>query len=92
LRDERRRIKINAYNSLADIDANTSDLDPRLTNSIKLLMEVAEHDLDGFVRSSAERSLMLFENGIKELVSNPTKIDIKLREKEKFCYNYLSLY
>jgi hypothetical protein len=34
LRDEIRRIKINAYNSLADIDANTSDLDPRLTNSI----------------------------------------------------------
>ena len=83
LLDERRRIKINACNSLTNIDAKTSDLDPRLTNSIKLLKDVAEHDLDGFVRSRAERSLNVVREWIKELVSNPPKIDIKLREKRE---------
>ena len=46
-------------------------------------MDVAEHDLDGFMRSHTKRSLNVVREWIKELVSNPTKMDIKLREKRE---------
>ncbi|MER5174319.1 MAG: M1 family metallopeptidase [Candidatus Nitrosocosmicus sp.] len=88
--DKRRRIKITACSSLADTDAKTSTLEPRLIHSIKFLVDVAEHDLDGFVRSHAERSASTIREWVKELASNPPKIDIKLREKVNFPYNPFS--
>jgi aminopeptidase N len=83
LHDERQRVKINACTSLADADAKTSTLDSRLMLSVDSLVDVAEHDLDGFVRSQSERSANVIREWIKELASHPPKIDIKLREKRE---------
>lgn len=83
LQDERQRVKINACTSLADTDAKTSTLDSRLLLSVDSLVDVAKHDLDGFVRSQSERSANVIREWIKELASHPPKIDIKLREKRE---------
>lgn len=83
LHDERQRVKMNACASLEDTDAKPSKLDLRLMLSIESLVDVAEHDLDGFVRSQSERSANVIREWIKELASNPPKIDVKLREKRE---------
>jgi len=83
LHDERQRVKMNACASLEDTDAKPSKLDSRLMQSIESLVDVAEHDLDGFVRSQSERSANVIREWIKELASNPPKIDVKLREKRE---------
>lgn len=83
LQDERQRVKINACTSLADTDAKTSTLDSCLVLSVESLVDVAEHDLDGFVRSQSERSANVIREWVKELASNPPNIDIKLREKRE---------
>ena len=54
LYDKRRKIRINACKSLSDTDSKPSTFEPRLMNSIKFLIDVVEHDLDGFARSQAE--------------------------------------
>jgi aminopeptidase N len=84
LQDQRRRIKINACTALADIDSKMLTLDPRLVESIKALVDVAEHDLDGFVRRPAERCANIIREWIKELTSKPPKLGIKLRERREF--------
>jgi aminopeptidase N len=84
LQDERQRVKMNACTSLADTDAKPCKLDSRLMLSVESLVDVAEHDLDGFVRSQSERSANVIREWIKELASNPPKIDAKLREKKIF--------
>ena len=83
LHDERQRVKMNACASLEDKDAKPSKLDSRLMLSVESLVDVAEHDLDGFVRSQCERSANVIREWIKELASNPPKIDVKLREKRE---------
>jgi aminopeptidase N len=83
LQDERQRVKMNACTSLADTDAKPSKLDSRLVLSVESLVDVAEHDLDGFVRPRSERSANVIREWIKELASNPPKIDVKLREKRE---------
>jgi len=88
LYDDRRRIKVNACSALADIDAKPSTLDPRLIQSIKALSDVAEHDLDGFVRRPAERCANIIREWIKEMTSKPPQLDIKLREKREFVTRF----
>lgn len=81
LKDKRRKIKINALHALADEEAKfTNIIDPRVIQSIDELIDVAEHDLDGFVRRHAERSLNVIRGWINEWSVKPQKIDIRLRE------------
>ncbi len=51
------------------LNAKKSTLESRLIQSIKLLVDVAEYDIDGFVRSNAERSA----NSIREWVKDDIK-------------------
>jgi aminopeptidase N len=88
LYDDRRRIKVNACSALIDIDAKPSTLEPRLIDSIKSLTDVAEHDLDGFVRRPAERCANIIREWIKEMTSTPPQLDIKLREKREVVGRY----
>ena len=88
LYDNRRRIKVNACSALVDIDSKPSTLEPRLIDSIKSLTDVAEHDLDGFVRRPAERCVNIIREWIKEMTSKPPQMDIKLREKREIVARY----
>jgi aminopeptidase N len=85
LKDNRRRIKINACLALADDDAKfdtsaTTGPDRRIYESIDALVYVAEHDIDGFVRRNAEASVNVLREWIKEWASKPPTLDIKIRE------------
>jgi aminopeptidase N len=81
LKDNRRRIKINACLALADDDAKfDSAPDMRIFDSIDALIYVAEHDLDGFVRRNAEASVNVLREWVKEWSSKAPTIGIKIRE------------
>jgi aminopeptidase N len=81
LRDNRRRIKINACLALADADAKfDSAPDRRIYESLDALIYVAEHDIDGFVRRNAEASVNVLREWVKEWSSKAPTIDIKVRE------------
>jgi len=88
LKDDRRRIKINACLALADDEAKfdtiTEKPDRRIYESIEALIFVAEHDIDGFVRRNAEASVNVLKEWIKEWIkewsSKPPTLDIKIRE------------
>jgi aminopeptidase N len=86
LNDKRRRIKINAASSLVDPDALGTVPDQKNFKTIKALTSVVQHDVDGFVRKSVERSLYVVRDHLTKWIDNPPKIefvrkDIK-REKE----------
>ncbi|HEX6671246.1 MAG TPA: M1 family aminopeptidase, partial [Nitrososphaeraceae archaeon] len=66
LKDERRRVKINACRALADKDGKEIELNERITKSIAALRLVAEEDVDGFVRRNAEVNLNLIREWLKE--------------------------
>ncbi len=85
LKDNRRRIKINACLALADDEAKfdtsaTTGPDRRIYESMDALIYVAEHDIDGFVRRNAEASVNVLREWIKEWSSKPPTLDIKIRE------------
>lgn len=84
LKDDRRRIKINACLALADdaakFDTTVDKPDRRIYESIDALIFVAEHDIDGFVRRNAEASVNVLREWIKEWSSNPPTLDIKIRK------------
>ncbi len=86
LKDDRRRLKINACLALVDDKANfdalttTTRLDRRIYEAIDALIYVAEHDIDGFVRRNAEARVNMLREWIKEWSSKPPKLDIKIRE------------
>lgn len=76
LRDERRKIKMNACEALSDKDARFATLpDKRIYESIRLLIEVAKEDLDGFVRRKAETSANRIREWIHSWSSSPLSID-----------------
>jgi Peptidase M1 N-terminal domain/Peptidase family M1 domain len=54
LKDKRRKIKINACKALTDKDAKPPRINCKWLEVIELLIQVAETDLDGFVRREAE--------------------------------------
>jgi aminopeptidase N len=81
LTDKRRSIKINACTALADPDAVGSKPDGMVIETIDALISVSEHDVDGFVRTKAERTLNVLREWIKEWSNKPPLIELKLREK-----------
>ena len=80
LKDERRRVKINACTALADKDGKVTELNERITKSIAALRLVAEEDVDGFVRRNAEVNLNLIREWLKEWTNTPPKLEIKIRK------------
>ena len=81
LKDERRRIKINACTALADKDAKVTKPNDRITKSIDALQSVAEEDVDGFVRRNAEVNLNLIREWMKEWTDVIPKLEIKIRKE-----------
>ena len=78
LKDERRKIKMNACEALSDEDAKFSKFPDNMTfESIQLLVEIAREDLDGFVRRKAETSANHIREWIHSWSSNPLFIDEK---------------
>jgi aminopeptidase N len=87
LKDERRRVKINASIALADKDAKVTELNERITKSIKALKIVAEEDVDGFVRRNAEINLNLIREWLKEWTNKPPVLEIKVRKEPTSIQN-----
>jgi len=81
LKDERRRVKINACTALADKDAKVTEPNERITKSIEALQSVAEEDIDGFVRRNAEVNLNLIREWLKEWTDRPPTLKIKIRKE-----------
>src|SRR5215213_4106169 len=81
LKDERRRVKINACTALADKDAKVTEPNERITKSIEALQSVAEEDIDGFVRRNAEVNLNLIREWLKEWTDRPPTLEIKIRKE-----------
>jgi aminopeptidase N len=81
LKDERRRVKINACTALADKDAKVTKLNERIVKSIEALQLVAEEDVDGFVRRNAEVNLNLIREWLKEWTDTAPKLEIKIRKE-----------
>lgn len=76
LRDERRKIKMNACDALSDEDAKFTDFPDNITyESIRVLAEIAKEDLDGFVRRKAETSANRIREWIHTWSSRPLSID-----------------
>ena len=87
LKDERRRVKINACRALADKDGKVIELNERITKSIAALRLVAEEDVDGFVRRNAEVNLNLIREWLKEWTNTPPKLEIKIRKNREVIVN-----
>ncbi len=87
LKDERRRVKINACTALADKDGKLTELNERITKSIAALRLVAEEDVDGFVRRNAEVNLNLIREWLKEWTNTPPKLEIKIRKNLEVIVN-----
>ncbi|MDN5844804.1 MAG: hypothetical protein L0H53_00845 [Candidatus Nitrosocosmicus sp.] len=76
LRDERRKIKINACSALADEDGKFHTIpDKRTYETIEILIDVAKNDLDGFVKRKAEHSANIVRGWIKDWASKPLLIN-----------------
>ena len=81
LKDERRRVKINACTALADKDAKVTKPNERIIKSIEALQVVAEENVDGFVRRNAEVNLNLIREWLKEWTDTPPTLEIKIRKE-----------
>src|ERR671910_463423 len=81
LKDRRRKIKINACTALADDNSKFSTtIDPKIIQVINALIDVAQYDIDGFVRRRAETSLNIIRERINEWSAKPQELAIKIRE------------
>ncbi|WP_144731600.1 M1 family metallopeptidase [Candidatus Nitrosocosmicus arcticus] len=79
LRDDRRKIKMNACTALSDDDAKFDIFpDKRTYDSIEELITIARSDKDGFVRRKAEVSANIIRQWIAKWANKPLKIDTKL--------------
>jgi aminopeptidase N len=66
---------------LADDNAKFSTtIDPKILQIINALIDVAQYDIDGFVRRRAETSLNIIRERINEWSAKPHELDIKIRE------------
>jgi aminopeptidase N len=76
LRDDRRKIKINACSALADEDGKFHTIPDKITyETIEVLIDVARNDLDGFVRRKAEHSANIIREWINDWARKPLLID-----------------
>jgi hypothetical protein len=80
LKDESRRIKRNACTALADPDSKIIEPSERIIKSIDKLKKLAEEDLDGFVRRTAEVSLNVIRGWLKEWTDKEPRLDIQVRK------------
>ena len=81
LKDERRRVKINACTALDDKDAKVTEPNERIIKSIEALQSVAEEDVDCFVRRNAEVNLNFIREWLKEWTDKPPTLEIKIRKE-----------
>jgi hypothetical protein len=66
---------------LADDNAKFgTKIDPKIFQVINALIDVAQYDIDGFVRRRAETSLNIIRERINEWSANPQELAIKIRE------------
>jgi len=78
LKDERRKIKMNACEALSDEYAKFTKFPNKITyESIQLLVELAREDLDGFVRRKAETSANHIREWIHSWSGTPLLIEDK---------------
>jgi len=76
LRDDRRKIKINACSALADKDGRFHTIpDKRTYETIQALIDVAKNDMDGFVRRKAEHSANIVREWIHTWASKPLLVN-----------------
>ena len=76
LRDDRRKIKINACAALSDEDAKFDTIpDKRTYETIEVLIDIAKNDLDGFVRRKAEHSANIIREWIEAWANKPLIIN-----------------
>jgi len=80
LKDDRRKIKINACSALADEDGRFHTIpDKRTYETIEVLIDVAKNDLDGFVRRKAEHSVNIVREWIYTWANKPLLINSESR-------------
>ena len=79
LKDDSRRIKRNACSALADPDSKIIEPNESIVKRIEELKKVAEEDVDGFVRRTAEFSLNVIRGWMKEWTEKEPILNIKLR-------------
>ncbi len=78
LRDDRRKIKINACTALSDDDSKFDTIpEKRIYESIDELINIARTDIDGFVRRKAEVSANILREWIAVWANKPLIIDSK---------------
>src|SRR4029078_11600989 len=76
LKDDRRKIKINACAALSDKDSRFHSIpDKRTYETIEVLIDVAKNDLDGSVRRKAEHSANIVREWIHAWASKPLLIN-----------------
>ncbi len=76
LKDDRRKIKLNACSALSDKVGRFHTIpDKRTYETIEVLIDVAKNDLDGFVRRKAEHSANIVREWIHTWASKPLLIN-----------------
>jgi aminopeptidase N len=84
LKDDRRKIKINACTAISDDDAKFDTIpNKRIYESIDELINIARTDIDGFVRRKAEVSANILREWIAAWANKPLIIDPKSDIKNK---------
>lgn len=84
LRNERRRIKINACEALSDESAKFLDLpDYRTIGTLESMIEVARTDVDGFVRRKAEVCANTIKDWVVDWAKKPLVIDSPAYSQKK---------
>ena len=82
LRDDRRKIKINACAAISDDDAKFDTIpNKRIYESIDELIDIARTDIDGFVRRKAEVSANVLREWIAAWANKPLVIEDKTDTK-----------
>ena len=76
IKDDRRKIKLNACAALSDKDSRFNSIpDKRTYETIEVLIDVAKNDLDGFVRRKAEHSANIVREWIHAWATKPLLIN-----------------
>ena len=78
LRDDRRKIRMNACTAISDDDAKFDTIpNKRIYESIDELINIARTDIDGFVRRKAEVSANILREWVAAWANKPLMIDAK---------------
>jgi aminopeptidase N len=81
------QVKIRAATSLVDSDALSPIPDAKTFKTMDILISAIQHDVNGFVQKSIERSLYVLRDNLQKWLSNPPAIEFKrkvdARKKEE---------